>query len=221
MEHKELCQLWIKYLRESNFRKDKGEAAFQSYVKRIKTIAKEQRLTPFPTVRKISDIIEQVIDQTYSETSMNADPPFDLFRKKLIQNIRFQERTSLLLHIHCPGIPPRGGQKAVLQEVGKLIKEKLSEIKTIREFYLTWTAPGERVVPELKMYLELYQKRKRGATISSLQEVAYQFAKNIGSQRLSQDEEPYLAESQISRAIGYAKQILRNVEKGIFPGNYN
>jgi hypothetical protein len=220
MDRKDICKLWIEYLKESNFRKEKGEAAFLAYIERIEEKSDTRQLTPFPSVRKISDIIEVLIDKAHSETIIDGDPSFEHFKKKLIRNIKEQEKTSLLLHIHCPGIPPRGGKENVLKEVRNLLTEKLAEIRYIREFYLTWTEPGKRIDPEVELYLELYRGRKKGKKNKELQAVALRFAGKLDSNRLSKEEDGYLDESQISRAIRYAKRILRNVENGHFPGDY-
>lgn len=210
MDYKEICKLWIEYLKESNFRKENGESKYFAYVDRIKAVSQTRRLTPWPTVRNISDYIETFIDRAYSEANSEGDTSFEHFKKKLIRNIKLAEQTSLLLHIHCPGIPPRGGQKNVLQEIGKLLKTKLQDVKNIREFYCCWTEPGERVTPELAMYLELYRAQKRGVKAKDLREVALKFAEKINSKRLSKkfDEEErcyktlgYLEESQIRNSV--------------------
>jgi hypothetical protein len=220
MESNEICILWLKYLRESNFKKEHGDEAYQAYIKRIKAHSEALSLTPFPSVRKISQIIEPLIDQAHSETITDGDTSFENFKKKLIRDIKTQEQTSLLLHIHCPGIPPRGGTKNILEKVRDLLKKKLTEVKDVREFYLTWTEPGERIVPELELYLKLYRGQKRGLKIKELWDVALTLAEKIKRKRLSKENDVYLEESQISRSIGYAKKILRNVENGHFPGKY-
>jgi hypothetical protein len=219
MDRKEICNLWIEYLKESNFKKENGEARFLSYIDRIKASSEIRRLTPWPTVQKTSDMIEILIDQAHSQANSRGDLSFEYFKKRLIENIKSQEKTNLFLYIHVPGISPRGGQKVVLQEVGRLLKAKLNDAKDIRDFYLTWTAPGERIVPELALYLKLYRLRNQGETNDQLAKIA---RKSI-SKRLKKDENDdggYESESQVSRAIGYAGKILRNVEKGCFPGDY-
>lgn len=221
MDRKEICNLWIEYLKESKFREVNGEAAYLAYVDRINAVCQTRRVTPFPTVRKISDIIGSLIDQAHSETITDGDPSFDNFKEKLIRDVKAIEQTSLLLHIHCPGIPPRGGQEAVLKEVRKMLNAKLKDVEAVREFYLTWTEPGEKVVPELAMYLELYKgKTHHKLGMTRLQRIALSFAEKIGSKRMSKEEDGYFEESQIRRSIGFAKQILRNVENGSFPGDY-
>jgi|SRR3972149_6672675 len=220
MDHKEICQLWIEYIKESNFKKENGKAAYIAYINRIEAVSESRRLTPLPTVRKISDIIGLLIDQAHSEAITDEDESFEHFKKRLIYDIKLLEQTSLLLQIHCPGIPPRGGQKAVIQEISTLLKTKLKEIPGVRDFYLTWTEPGERVDREIKLYLDLYRLQKKGHHNNELAIYASNFAKNSSSRRVKTDEPVYIDGSQMSRAIGYARKILRNVEKGHFPGDY-
>jgi len=132
----------------------------------------------------------------------------------------------------------------VLQEVGMLLKSKLKDVESVRAFYQTWTEPGERIVPELGLYLDLYRGQKQGMNRDSLAKIALEFAKKIKSGRIKSIKakegnyttdkncrweqiknsgdtpDAYMSESQISRAIAIARKIIQNVEKGYFPGNY-
>ncbi len=216
---KNISKLWLDYLNASSFKEIHGEARYLEYISRIKASAKDPGpLTPWPTVCPISEILETLIDQAYNEAIQGDDTSFEKVKKRLMQNVKMQEETNLLLFIHSAGVRPRGGQEVVLQEVRTRLKEKMKNAEQVREFYQTWTEPGARVVPELALYLKLYKGQKQGKSLKALQDVALIFSKKIKSGRTT--DEAYMSESQISRSISIAKKIIKNVEKGNFPGKY-
>lgn len=225
MEQKEIQRLWIEYLKESDFKKKHGAAKYQGYIKRIKS---ENPLAPWPIVRPLYEIIGSIFDRAESEAISDGDMSAKNLRKRLLFNVKQIEKTSLLLMIHCPGIKPRGGQKEVKEEVGRLIKEKLKDTKKVRELYASWTAAGERIDPELSIYLALWRANKTAnIKISELDKIAQAEAEKIKASREATGESTrevteayYQGESAIRRAIGYAERIIRNVESGIFPGEY-
>jgi hypothetical protein len=228
MHQQEICQIWIEYIKElklcngdTDFKKKHGEtASYQAYIDRVKEISKTRRLTPWPSVRKISDIIEDIIDRAHSEAIRDGDISFEHLKKRLMFDIKLIEQTNLLLHIHCGGISPRGGQKTVLAEIGKLINAKIKDIKAVREIYQTWTEPNDKVVPEVALYLKLYQAQKHQKMgIKGLEKIASDFAE-ISIRRQKGEKVEYNNQSQIRRMIDYAKRILQNVEYGFFPGDY-
>ncbi len=86
MERKEIYKLWIEYLNESNFKKDNGEAMFLDYVNRLETLSKGQPLlTPWPTVQKLSDIVEHIIDEAHQQIiNSGKEMSFEKLKKTLI-----------------------------------------------------------------------------------------------------------------------------------------
>ena len=86
LNRKDISKLWLDYLKESNFKEIHGEARYREYVSRIKAGAKKpEPLTPWPTVRLISDSIEALIDQAYSEAIQRDDTSFENIKKRLIK----------------------------------------------------------------------------------------------------------------------------------------
>jgi hypothetical protein len=213
MERNEIARIWIEYLNESNFKRENGEQKYRDYVARINAYSKAKEIiTTWPTVTPLSEVIEKIIDRTHAEIG-NDD--LEVFKKKLVYNIALQEQTNLMLFIHAPSIPAREGQENVLQKVRALLRAKMKNINSLREFYSAWTEPGDRIVPELALYLELYRGRRKGFNDRKMREIIKQFTK-----KSDDAETKYLDESAVNRVVAQARRIILNVEKGVFPGNY-
>ena len=229
MNQQEIYQIWIEYIKELKFCKEgtyfkkarRKAPSEQAYIDNVKKNSETQRITPWPTVQKISDIIEDIIDRAHSEAMCcDGDISLENLKKRLIYEIKLIEETNLLLQIHCPGVPPLGGQRAVLTEIGQLINAKIKDIKSVRKYFLAWTKPTGKVVPEVALYLKLYQAQKHQKMgIKGLEKIASDFAE-ISIRRQKGEKVEYNNQSQIRRMIDYAKRILQNVEYGFFPGDY-
>jgi|GEM_PF-5191752 len=223
----EFYTLWIEYLSESDFKKVHGEDAYREEVERLRSIAKTNQSLPWPAVRNLSEIIDRILDQAYSEAwtecglakedkDSKKDPPFEVIRKRVLYDIKLIEETSLLLNIHPPAIP-RGGINEILEEVRRRIREKRD--LGIDDFYTPGHHPDGRVIKELGLYLTIYRGKKQGLNENQLMEPAKDWAEH-NKDFSSKDKDPYIDQSQIRRFVMYARRILKNVEQGRFPGHY-
>ena len=222
MDQKAFRELWIEYLKESNFKKKYGKADYDVYVKRIKS---GFPLSTRPTVRPFSDIIGIIFNAAESNATIAGEMTVKDFKKWLLYEFFQWEQNSLLLHVDALNIKSPECRKAAVAKIGKLITAKR---KSIWDDSKRWTDPGRRIDPELSLYLTLYRESKKpGVKISELDKIAQAEALKIKANREACgksdkkiEEKFYNSESAIRRAIGYAERIMRNVERGIFPGEY-
>lgn len=158
---------------------------------------------------------------------LKKEVSLDAIKKGLMSKFELLERTNLLLQIHCPSIPRRGGKQAVLKEIGNLIGEKVNTVKSLRDLYLKYSEPDGRVNPELELYLEQYRRRRLMKTKDGrlqLEKFTLGFIEKNLTRIKPNEEDPddttYRNKSQYYRNFSRARQIIKNVERGVFPGKY-
>jgi hypothetical protein len=115
------------------------------------------------------------------------------------------------------GIPKEGLNASEISKELTRIRNKMQKKQTSTMKFNPFSIPmqkGKLYLENLEIYLEVYQKKKEGFTITDI------IIKKEGENIREKKEVLQRLQSDYSDYVEKAKRIIKNVENGIFPGSY-